>query len=72
VSSLFYRGPDAHVCQSCGARFELADPALDRRSGHDRRRRADAGVRAEWRTGEDRRRVTGLDPKIRLPTPAAA
>jgi hypothetical protein len=56
VSGLFYLGPDAHVCRACGAPFELADPALDRRSGRDRRRRlADQVLRADWRSGFDRR-----------------
>jgi hypothetical protein len=72
VSSLFYRGPEAHVCSSCGARFELADPARDRRSGRDRRAREEAAAWADWRSGEDRRRATSLDPKRRLHTPTAA
>jgi hypothetical protein len=55
VSSLFYLGPDAHVCRSCGALFELADPALDRRSGRERRRFEDDSFEAEWRSGFDRR-----------------
>src|SRR5215212_4574864 len=37
VSSLFYRGPDAHVCRMCNAPFELADPARERRMGFERR-----------------------------------
>jgi hypothetical protein len=57
VSALFYRGPDAHLCRSCGAAFELADPARDRRAGDDRRGRSNAGDGwAEWRSGADRRR----------------
>ena len=56
VSSLFYLGEEAHVCKVCGAPFELANPAHDRRSGLDRRARArDAELDAEWRSGEDRR-----------------
>jgi hypothetical protein len=57
VSSLFYLGPDAHVCRSCGAPFELADPAHDRRLGIDRRRYADddAFAASDWRSGFDRR-----------------
>jgi hypothetical protein len=72
VSSLFYLGPDAHVCRSCGAPFELADPRHDRRTGADRR--ADdrhAAEWAEWRSGEDRRRARSLEPRRRLHTPAA-
>jgi hypothetical protein len=61
LSSLFYLGPDAHVCRSCGAPFELADPAHDRRAGGDRRARDDDDFSdAEWRSGFDRRlRATG-------------
>jgi hypothetical protein len=60
MSSLFYLGPDAHVCRSCGAPFELADPAQDRRSGYERRSLADERTEAEWRSGVDRRlRPTG-------------
>jgi hypothetical protein len=56
VSSLFYRGPYAHVCRSCGAPFELADPAHDRRLGGDRRElETDEFTVAEWRSGFDRR-----------------
>jgi hypothetical protein len=73
VSALFYRGPDAHVCRSCGAPFELADPRHDRRSGADRRadeRNADEW--AEWRSGEDRRRSLTMEPRHRLRTPSTA
>jgi hypothetical protein len=55
VSSIFYLGPDAHVCRACGAPFELADPARDRRSGADRRRGEDDSFAADWRSGFDRR-----------------
>jgi hypothetical protein len=71
VSSLFYLGADAHVCRNCGARFELADPVHDRRSGDERRALEDHSW-AEWRSGEDRRRATTLDPRARLRTPSAA
>ena len=72
ISSLFYLGPDAHACKSCGAPFELADPRHDRRSGGDRRVADEhAASWAEWRSGEDRRRASSLDPKRRLQTPAA-
>ena len=57
VSSLFYLGPDAHVCRICSAPFELMDPARDRRQGIERRRAEDDGDWAEWRSGEDRRRA---------------
>ena len=59
ISSLFYLGPDAHVCRMCGSPFELADPNHDRRAGADRRTEDDDpfGV-AEWRSGSDRRIVT--------------
>jgi hypothetical protein len=61
VSSLFYLGPDAHVCRHCGAPFELADPAHDRRTGGDRRSAVDKLFGPEdWRGGFDRRvRSTG-------------
>lgn len=73
VSSLFYLGPDAHVCRSCGAPFELSDPSLDRRAGSERRGPDDEeSAWAEWRSGEDRRRATTLDPRARLRTPSAA
>ena len=57
VSSLFYLGPDAHVCRACGAPFELADPSHDRRSGIERRSRDDDDPLrvADWRSGLDRR-----------------
>jgi len=55
VSSLFYKGPDAHVCRSCGAPFALADPGRDRRTGRERRDARRGGRVAEWRTGIDRR-----------------
>ena len=58
VSSLFYRGPDAHVCRLCDAPFELADPARERRLGFDRRGRNNRGDSADWRSGYDRRRLT--------------
>jgi len=73
VSSLFWRGAEAHVCRSCSAPFELADPAHDRRSGRDRR--ADerhAAEWEEWRSGEDRRRNLSLEPRRRLRTPSTA
>jgi len=59
ISSLFYLGPDAHVCRMCGSPFELADPNHDRRAGADRRTDHDDpfGV-AEWRSGVDRRVAT--------------
>jgi hypothetical protein len=56
VSSLFYLGPDLHVCRSCGAPFELADPTHDRRLGVDRRGAEDELFGPEdWRSGFDRR-----------------
>jgi hypothetical protein len=56
VSSLFYLGPDAHVCRVCNAPFELADPQRDRRDGAERRRKRPGARRAaEWRSGADRR-----------------
>ena len=73
VSSLFYRGGGAHVCARCGAPFELANPAHDRRSGSDRR--ADdrhAAEWEEWRSGEERRRALSMEPRRRLRTPSAA
>jgi hypothetical protein len=73
VSSLFYLGPEAHVCRMCRAPFELADPARDRRSGADRR--ADdrhAEEWAEWRSGEERRQSLSMEPRRRLSTPSAA
>jgi hypothetical protein len=73
VSALFYLGPDAHVCRSCGAAFELADPRHDRRTGADRRAdERNAREWAEWRTGEDRRRSLSMEPRRRLSTPSAA
>jgi hypothetical protein len=72
VSSLFYAGPEAHVCRHCGASFELADPLQDRRSGSDRRAdERNAEEWAEWRSGEDRRRALSLEPRRRLSTPRA-
>jgi len=60
ISSLFYLAPDAHVCRMCGAPFELADPAHDRRAGLDRRRFDDDPFGpADWRSGDDRRNGTG-------------
>jgi hypothetical protein len=56
VSSLFYRGPDAHACRNCGAPFELLDPSRDRREGADRRGNGSRpGSAAEWRSGDERR-----------------
>jgi hypothetical protein len=56
ISSLFYRGPEAHVCRTCSAPLELLDPARDRRSGVDRRAHAgDPDGWADWRSGEERR-----------------
>jgi hypothetical protein len=56
VSCLFYLGPDAHVCRCCGAPFELADPAHDRRAGRDRRAvEDDLFGPVDWRSGFDRR-----------------
>jgi len=73
VSSLFYLGADAHVCKSCGAPFELANPAHDRRSGSERRAdERNAEDWAEWRSGEERRRSLSLEPRRRLRTPSAA
>ena len=73
VSSLFYRGAEAHVCRACGAPFELADPVRDRRSGSDRRADEDnAREWEEWRSGEDRRRALAMEPRRRLRTPTAA
>lgn len=72
VSSLFYRGPEAHICRTCGAPFELANPAHDRRSGDDRRDSAEERAWAEWRSGEERRAAASLDPRRRLRTPSAA
>jgi hypothetical protein len=60
VSSLFYLGPDAHVCRICGAPFELIDPARDRRQGLDRRAANSDRDWAEWRSGDDRRRAGSL------------
>lgn len=57
VSSLFYRGPDGHVCRLCDAPFELADPARERRLGLDRRAKNDRDGWADWRSGIDRRRA---------------
>jgi hypothetical protein len=73
VSTLFWRGYDAHLCRACGAPFELADPRLDRRSGEDRR--ADdrhAAEWEEWRSGEERRRSMTMELRHRLRTPSAA
>jgi hypothetical protein len=56
VSSLFYRGPDAHVCRMCEAPFELADPTRERRMGLDRRAANARGEWADWRSGIERRR----------------
>jgi hypothetical protein len=73
ISSLFYLGPDAHVCRACGSPFELADPRHDRRSGADRRAdEREAEEWAEWRSGEERRRALSLEPRRRLRTPSAA
>jgi hypothetical protein len=73
ISGLFYLGPDAHVCRSCGAPFELADPCHDRRSGADRRAdERNAAEWAEWRSGEERRRALTMDPRHKLRTPSAA
>ena len=59
VSALFYLGPDAHVCRSCGAPFELLDPAHDRRLMHERRADVDDTFGAnDWRSGFDRRAAT--------------
>jgi len=73
VSSLFYLGPEAHVCKVCYAPFELADPARDRRTGRDRRAdEENAREWEEWRSGEDRRRALSMEPRRRFGTPAAA
>ena len=73
VSSLFYLGPDAHVCRHCGADFELANPDHDRRSGRDRRAdERNAQEWAEWRSGEERRRALSMEPRRRVRTPSAA
>jgi hypothetical protein len=59
VSSFFYRGAEAHVCRSCGAPFELADPRHERRGGRDRRvNDDDSFADADWRSGFDRRMGT--------------
>jgi hypothetical protein len=72
VSSLFYLGPDAHVCRHCGAAFELANPVADRRTGSDRRAdERNAQEWAEWRSGEERRRSLSMEPRRRLRTPTA-
>ena len=73
VSSLFYLGPDAHVCKVCSAPFELADPGRDRRSGSDRRAdEENAREWEEWRVGEERRRALTMEPRRRIGTPSAA
>jgi hypothetical protein len=60
VSSLFYLGPEAHVCSVCHAPFELVDPRRDRRDGRERRTDSESAKDrwAEWRTGGDRRQPT--------------
>src|SRR5436190_8417860 len=55
ITSMFYRGPDAHLCRACGTPFELSDPRHDRRSGVDRRAAKPYDGIAEWRSGFDRR-----------------
>jgi hypothetical protein len=73
VSSLFWRGAEAHVCKACGSPFELANPEHDRRSGRDRRiDEENAREWEEWRSGEERRRSLTLEPRRRLRTPSAA
>jgi hypothetical protein len=73
VSSIFWRGHDAHVCRSCGAPFELADPRVDRRSGADRRAdERNAADWEDWRSGEERRRGLSMDPRRRVRTPTAS
>jgi len=73
VSSLFWLGPDAHVCRICSAPFELADPRRDRRTGADRRAdERNAEEWAEWRSGEDRRRALSMEPRRRIRTPSTA
>jgi hypothetical protein len=57
VSSMFYLGPEAHVCRLCNAPFELADPERERRTGPDRRTGADDLEWANWRSGDERRRT---------------
>src|SRR4051794_35568882 len=57
VSSLFYLGPDAHVCRICSAPFDLIAPARARRQGLDRRSGNSDADWAEWRSGDDRRRT---------------
>ncbi|MEA2497501.1 MAG: hypothetical protein QOJ29_5412 [Thermoleophilaceae bacterium] len=70
---MFYLGPEAHVCSTCGAPFELADSGRDRRSGADRRAdEVHAREWAEWRSGEERRRALSMEPRRRLHTPSAA
>ena len=72
MSSLFYLGPDAHVCRHCGAKFELANPVQDRRTGSDRRAdERNAREWAEWRSGEERRRTLSMEPRRRMRTPFA-
>jgi hypothetical protein len=69
---MFWRGHGVHVCRSCGAPFELADPRTDRRSGADRRAdERNAADWEDWRSGEDRRRAMSMDPRRRVRTPAA-
>jgi hypothetical protein len=55
VSSLFYRGQDAHLCRFCHSPFELADQRRDRRAGDDRRQGNGRHGWAEWRSGDERR-----------------
>jgi hypothetical protein len=60
VSSLFYLGPEAHVCRVCSSPFELLDPRRDRRSGRERRRGNGIEGWADWRSGDDRRHARPL------------
>jgi hypothetical protein len=60
VSSLFYQGPDGHICRVCGGVFSLLDPARDRRRRPDRRGSGDDMRWAEWRSGSERRRTDAL------------
>jgi hypothetical protein len=55
VSALFWRGPGQHSCRECSGQLLLADPADDRRSGPDRRRRRFLKRWPDWRDGTDRR-----------------
>ena len=55
MSALFWRGPGQHGCRECGGQLVLADPADDRRTGADRRKRRFLKRWPDWRGGADRR-----------------